>query len=194
MTLGDTHADPNPGIMLALTLETCYRLESSYRTTCKREVAVKTQRAADIAVGCFVALLGIFTFFSSTFISVAGVHRLSPRTFPYVVSILLFLCGVGLALKSWTLKEQGPVIQWPDALGFRTILVTLLSLGCYIALMDPLGLPLSTFLYLAFSIWYLNKVKWLMAIVISLITAIVSYTVFIRLLGLSFPAGFFLEG
>jgi putative tricarboxylic transport membrane protein len=157
-------------------------------------VVVKTQRVADIAVGCFVALFGIFVLFASTTISVAGVHRLSPRTFPYVVGGLLVLCGAGLALKSWGLREKDFAIAWPDGEGFRTIVVTLVSLAGYIALMDPLGLPLATSLYIAFSAWYLKPSKWLMALMIGLITGVVSYYVFIRLLGLSFPAGFLLEG
>jgi len=155
---------------------------------------VKTQRVADIAVGCFVALFGIFVLFASTWISVAGVHRLSPRTFPHVVGLLLVCCGIGLALKSWTLRGEDFAIAWPDGVGIRTITVTLVSLAGYIALMDPLGLPLSTFLYLTFAIWYLNRSRWLMALTIGLITGVISYVLFIRLLGLSFPAGVLFEG
>ena len=73
--------------------------------------------------------------------------------------------------------------------GVRTIIVTLASLAFFIALMDPLGLPLASFLYIAFSIWYLKRSKWLMAIVIALITGVASYYLFIRLLALSFPEG-----
>jgi putative tricarboxylic transport membrane protein len=156
-------------------------------------VRVKTQRVADIAVGCLVAALGIFVLFASTWIPVAGVHRLSPRTFPYAVGALLLACGAALALKSWTLREEGPAIAWPDGEGVRTITVSLVSLACYIAVMDPLGLPLSTFLYLTFATWYLNRSRWLLALVIGLITGLVSYYLFIRLLGLSFPAGFLFE-
>lgn len=154
---------------------------------------MKTQRAADIAVGCFVALFGIFIIYASTFITGGAAHRLPPRTFPMTVGILLLFCGSGLALKSWSIRDADLAIKWPDGEGFRTILVTLASLGCYIALMNPLGLPLATFLYIAFSIWYLKRSKWLMAIVVSLITAVISYILFIRLLGLSFPAGFLFE-
>jgi hypothetical protein len=60
--------------------------------------------------------------------------------------------------------------------------------------MNPLGLPLSTFLYVTFSIWYLKRSKWVTAIVIGLIFGVVSYYVFIRLLKLSFPVGFLFEG
>ena len=154
---------------------------------------MKTQRVADIAVGCLVALFGIFVLFASTWISVAGVHRLSPRAFPYALGVLLFFCGAGLALKTWSLRGEDPAIAWPDGEGIRTIMASLVSLACYIALMNPLGLPLATFLYIAFSIWYLKREKWLTALVIGLITGLISYVLFIRLLGLSFPAGFLLE-
>ncbi len=154
---------------------------------------MKTQRVADIGVGCLVAALGIFVLIASTWISVAGVHRLSPRTFPYAVGVLLFACGVALALKSWSLREAGPAIAWPDAEGARTITVTLGFVAGYIALMNLLGLPLATFLYLTLSTWYLHRSKWVAAVMIGLITGVVSYYLFIRVLGLSFPAGFLFE-
>ena len=150
---------------------------------------MKTQRAADIVMGCFFALLGIFIIYASTFIQGGAAHQLPPDTFPKVVGVLLLLCGSGLALKAWTIKGTDLPIHWPDGQGVRTILVTLASLGCYIALLNPLGMPLATFLYLSFSIWYLNHSKWLLALVIALITAVISYYLFIRVLGLSFPAG-----
>jgi putative tricarboxylic transport membrane protein len=156
-------------------------------------VDVKTQRVADIAVGCLVAALGIFVLIASTWISVAGVHRLSPRTFPYTVGALLLACGIALALKSWALREEGPAIAWPDRVGIRTITVSLVFVACYIALMNLLGLPLATVLYLTLSIWYLNRAKWVTAVVIGLITGVVSYYLFIQVLGLSFPAGFLFE-
>ena len=154
---------------------------------------MKTQRVADIAVGCLIALFGIFVLLASTWISMAGAHRLSPRTFPYVVGLLLVACGIGLALKSWTLRGEGPAIAWPDGVGVRTITVTLVFVAGYIALMNMLGLPLATCLYLAVSIWYLNRSKWRTAVVAGLVTGIAAYYLFIHLLALSFPAGFLFE-
>ena len=155
---------------------------------------MKTQRTADIAVGCFIALFGIFVLFATTMISVRGAHRLSPRTFPFVVGIVLLVCGIALAFKSWSLRGKDPLIQWPDKRGVWTIVVILGSLACYLALLNPLGLPLSTFLYITFSTWYLKRSKWLTAIAAGLISGIVSYYVFIRLLKLSFPEGFLFGG
>lgn len=155
---------------------------------------MKTQRSADIAVGWIIALLGLLVLFASTMISVRGVHRLSPRTFPHAVGFLLLFCGIGLAVKSWRFRGEDVKLKWPDREGITVILVNLISLAFYIILMPPLGLPLSTFLYVTFSIWYLDRAKWVTAIVIGLIFGVVSYYVFIRLLGLSFPEGFLFEG
>ena len=154
---------------------------------------MKTQRVADIAVGILVALLGVFVLVASMSISTAVAHRLSPRTFPHVVGGLLVVCGIGLALKSWSIRGQDFAIAWPDAEGVRTVTATLAILAGYIALLNWLGLPLATFLYVTLATWYLNRGKWLTASVIGLITGVISYVVFIRLLGLSFPAGFLLE-
>jgi putative tricarboxylic transport membrane protein len=157
------------------------------------EVHVKTQRVADITVGCLIALFGLFVLYAATSISMAGIHRLSPRAFPYALGVLLFCCGAGLAVKTWSIRGEDFAIAWPDREGVRTIGVSLAALAGYIALMNPLGLPLSTTLYLAFAIWYLNRSRWLMALMIALITGVISEVLFIRVLGLSFPAGVLFE-
>jgi putative tricarboxylic transport membrane protein len=144
---------------------------------------------ADIVMGCVFALLGIFIIYASTLIEGGAAHKLPPETFPRVVGILLLLCGAGLALKGWSIRGTDLPIEWPDRQGFRTLVVTLVSLVIYIAVMDWLGLPLATFLYLFLSMLYLKPSKWLLALVISVITAVISYYLFINLLGLSFPTG-----
>ncbi len=154
---------------------------------------MKTQRTADIFVGCLIALFGVFIMYAATLITGGAAHQLPPETFPMVVGFLLLICGGALALKSWRLRGEDFAIAWPDSEGFRLILVTLAAVACFILLLDKIGLPLATFLYITFSIWYLKRAKWLMAIVISLITAAISYFLFIRLLGLSFPAGFLFD-
>lgn len=154
---------------------------------------MKTQRNADIVLGCLFALFGILIIYASTLITSGTPHKLPPKTFPMVVGILLLICGSALAVKSWSVREADLAIKWPDREGVRTILVVLASIAGYILLLNPLGLPIASFLYIAFSIWYLKRSKWMLAIVISAVTAGISYFLFIRLLALSFPAGPFLE-
>lgn len=155
---------------------------------------MKTLRSADIATGLLLAMLGLLALWASSSIVTTMEHRLSPRTLPYAVGLLVLFCGLGIAIKAWRFRGPDPEIKWPDRVGIRTIIVSLVSVGFYNALMDLLGLPLATFLYITFSIWYLNRAKWLTALLTGLVCGIGSYYLFIRLLGLSFPEGFFFKG
>ena len=152
---------------------------------------MKTLRSADITAGLFLAMLGFLTLWASSTIVTTMEHRLSPRTLPYAVGLLVLFCGLSIAIKAWRFRGPNPEINWPDRVGIRTIIVSLVSIGFYNGLMNLLGLPLTTFLYITFSIWYLNRAKWLTALLTGLICGIASYYLFIRLLGLSFPEGVF---
>ncbi len=154
---------------------------------------MKTLKPADILAGCILALLGLFILYASSQIRVGVERALSPRAFPSAIGFIIVICGIGLAVKAWRFRGEDPVIHWPDRSGVRIILVNLTLLAGYIALMNPLGLPLSTFLYVACTIWYLNPAKWVTAIVIGVIVGIISYVVFIELLQLSFPMGFLFD-
>jgi len=159
-----------------------------------REVHVKTLRSADMAAGIILAAIGILTLWASTTIVTTMEHRLSPRALPYAVGFLLAACGVGMALKARRFRGPDTPIEWPDGIGTRTILVALVSIGLYNGLMNLLGLPIATFLYIAFSIWFLDRAKWLVALVTGLVCGLASHYVFIGLLGLSFPEGIFFQG
>jgi hypothetical protein len=156
------------------------------------EVHVKTLRPVDILVGCLLALLGLFIIYAASQIRIGVERALSPRAFPEALGFVIFVCGVALAVKSWRFKGKDLKISWPDRAGVWTILIQLTCLGFYIALMNLLGLPLNTFLYVTAAIWCLKPTKKgaAMALVIGLISGILSHYVFIQLLGLSFPASF----
>jgi len=108
------------------------------------------------------------------------------------VGVIILVCGALLAVRSWRLRGEDPAIKWPDRRGVIRVLITLVSVGAYLALMDPLGLPLSTFLYVSFTVWYLGKYRLWYPLLIGFLSGVISYLVFIYLLELSFPAGPFL--
>ena len=154
---------------------------------------MKTQRSADIAGGSFIALLGLATLIAGTQITGELEERLPPRTLPYVVGSILLICGAILALRSWRFRGIDPAIKWPDRRGAIRIVVSIVSLSLYLASMDLLGLPLSTFLYVSFSVWYLGKYRPWYPLLIGFLSGVTAYVVFIYLLELSFPIGPFLE-
>jgi putative tricarboxylic transport membrane protein len=155
---------------------------------------MKTLRSADIVGGCFLSVLGLLTLWASSNIVTTMEHRLSPRALPYAVGLLILGCGVGLAAKAWRLRGPDKAVDWPDTAGTRTIIVTLAAIGLYNGLLELLGLPLATFLYVTLSIWFLNRTRWAAALVTGIACGVISYYVFISLLGLSFPEGVLFKG
>jgi len=153
---------------------------------------LRTQRSADIAGGCFLVFLGLFTLFAASMITGGLDERLPPRTLPYTVGVIILVSGALLAIRSWRFHGEDPVIKWPDRRGTIRVLITLITLGIYLALLDPLGLPLSTFLYVSFTVWYLGKYRIWYPLLIGFLSGAISYLVFVYLLELSFPAGPFL--
>ena len=151
---------------------------------------MKTQRTADIGVGVFIALLGIFILIASISITGGAAHRLPPRTFPMVVGFLLLICGISLMLKSWSIKEVDVAIKWPDRKGLRTILVTLGSLAVFIVLMDPLGFLVPTTLFMLFISTLINKGRLIQNLILAIAFSVITYGVFAVALKLSLPRGF----
>ena len=154
---------------------------------------MKTQRSADIAGGCFLVLLGLATIIAATKITGGLEERLPPRTLPYVVGTIILVSGALLTIRSWRFHGEDPVIKWPDWRGTIRVVIIIITLGFYLALMDPLGLPLSTFLYVTFTVWYLGKYRFWYPLLIGFLSGAISYLVFIYLLELSFPVGPFLS-
>ena len=153
---------------------------------------MKTQRSADIASGCFLVFLGLVTILAATKITGGMEERLPPRTLPYVIGVIILISGALLAIRSWRLRGENPPIKWPDRSGIIRVVVTIVSLALYLALMDPIGLPLSTFLYVSFSVWYLGRSRIWYPLLIGFLSGAISYVVFIYLLELTFPVGPFL--
>ncbi len=75
---------------------------------------MKTQKSADIAGGCFLALLGLVTLLASTKIKGGLEERLPPRTLPYIIGSLILISGIILAFRSWRFRGEDPVIKWPE--------------------------------------------------------------------------------
>lgn len=152
---------------------------------------MKTQRTADIQSGIFLAVLGLVILGAASQITGGLEERLPPRTLPYTMGFFVFFGGLLLAVKSWRFKGEDTPISWPDKTGTRHVIVTVVTLAVYLALIEPIGMPIATTLYISFSVWYLRKgrrrVLW--AAATGLISGAVVFFLFMQFLELSFPAG-----
>jgi putative tricarboxylic transport membrane protein len=150
---------------------------------------LRRQRRCDIVAGTFIALLGAVVVIAASQIRGDVEERLPPRTLPYVVGFMTLAGGLGLAVKSYRFHGEDPEIQWPEKDGWVRIGVNLLLLALFIALMDPLGMPITTGLYVTGAIWYMDRKRILTALLTGAGSAVVVYYLFIRLLELTFPLG-----
>jgi len=152
---------------------------------------MQTQKSADMGAGCFIAFLGVVVLFAATKITGGLEERLPPRTLPYVLGFTILIAGIMLAVKSWRFQGENPAIKWPDKSGMARVIVVVVSLGTYIALIEPLGMPIATAIYVAFGVWYLwiGRHAILYAILTGLLSGATVFYLFIRFLELSFPVG-----
>ena len=150
---------------------------------------MRSQRKCDIAAGAFIALLGAVVIVAASQIRGDVDERLPPRTLPYAVGITTLAGGFGLAVKSYRFRGEAPEVQWPERDGWIRIGVNLLLLALFAALLNPLGMPITTGLYVAAAVWYMDRKRLLAALLSGAGSAVVVHYLFIRLLGLTFPLG-----
>jgi len=150
---------------------------------------LRRQRRCDLAAGAFIALLGAVVIIAASQIRGDVEERLPPRTLPYVVGFMTLAGGLGLAFKAYRFRGEDPKIEWPEKDGWVRIAVNLLLLALFTALMDPLGMPITTGLYVAGAIWYMDRKRILTALLTGAGSALVVYYLFIRFLELTFPLG-----
>lgn len=149
---------------------------------------MRTLRSADKSSGIFLAILGVVVIVASYQITSPIADRLPPHTLPLILGWTTLGTGFLLVLRSWRSRSEGAVIDWPNREGMIRVLVSLVSLAVFIGLILPLGMPLATWAFVTFSIWYLDR-RIIRAGIIGFLSAATVLFLFIRFLELSFPLG-----
>jgi putative tricarboxylic transport membrane protein len=150
---------------------------------------LKTKRSGNIASGGVLSLLGLVAAWASTSIGEGAGGHLHPRTFPFLIGILLVVGGAWLAVSAAVSKTSDKPIDWPDEKGWKLWLAALADLVLYVGLSLPLGFLLCSFLFVAAFIRHFGRYSLPLAIACGLGVALFIYIVFIRLLDLTLPMG-----
>jgi len=150
---------------------------------------MKSQKKCDTVAGIVIALLGAVVTYAASQIQGDIGERLPPRTLPYIVGMLTLVAGAGLALKSYRFKGADPEVHWPDRHGFVRIAVNLLLLALFVLFINLLGMPIATFLYVAATIFYLDRKRVVGALVAGTCSSLIVYFLFMKLLELPLPMG-----
>jgi putative tricarboxylic transport membrane protein len=142
--------------------------------------------------GWFAVVLGAFYLFGTTLVPIfdAG-DQTGPRAFPYLVSAVVILSGLGLLVKDWRSAKRVP-FSW----GFSTdraiwlkILATMVAGIVYGLVLDSLGYLIATFLFMVAVSELINVGRHAQNLVIAVAFSLVTFISFALILKLSLPRG-----
>lgn len=148
-------------------------------------------RSGEVWIAAGVVALGVFMMSQTMQINVsANYARVGPRVFPWIVSSVLVLLGLGLmrdALTGRWIRDDGEVpLPAPD----RTAMLWLaIGLALYLLTIKFAGFPIATGLLFAFAARAFASRTILLDLAIGLVLGIVVYIGFHHGLGLTLPAG-----
>ncbi len=146
----------------------------------------KAQRSLGIAL----AILAIILFFciipwQIQFVADADP---SPRFFPRAITVLLFLCSVGLFLNGMLTRNAPDQKRYTlTKAGGKLVVLTLAALAVYTVLLHYIPYIPATIATLAFLIWRYGQKRPLRLIGVSVIVPVAIYLSFTKLLLLRLP-------
>ena len=149
---------------------------------------IRQQWVADVAIGAATLVLGVLAIDGAFHVQRISDEGMASYVFPLLIGILLAVAGAVLCLIALHHRDRAEV-QWPNRDGAIRIGVILASLGIYIAVIPLIGFVTSSGLMLAFHMWYLGRDRWYLTVAAGVLTAVVIYFMFIKILGLVLPRG-----
>jgi len=116
-------------------------------------------------------------------------HSPGPGLMPFILGVLLLIVSGYLFVK-WLarpLRRNEDINEKGDRVGSRKIVILLSFLLGYALLLEKLGYPITTFLFLTFLFRFMGA-KWILTLLTSVLTVLLTYLIFTSL-GVRFPMG-----
>ena len=130
-----------------------------------------------------VMLILSIVYCASALLLDADFDPVNEKFYPFVLSILMILSSIGLFI--WPSPQT---TSWPKGRNVQKIGLTFCAILVYCFVLHKIGFIISASVLMGICMWVFEaKRKWI--IPVSIVTAIIFYIVFDRLLGLNLPAG-----
>ena len=144
-------------------------------------------RRRELAAAAVLLVFGLFAVTQARGLRFGTVAAPGPGFFPLCLAIALSLAGIGLLVHAWrAAPAPAPV---PTGVRRSAVAGTLASLLVYALVLEWLGFLLATFALLVFFFRALQRQSWLVVVIGSLATSLLSYLVFKTWLGVNLPGG-----
>jgi len=137
-------------------------------------------------------MLGLSISYLSIEIGLGNIRHPGPGSFPFCSGILLSSISLAIfivATMRKILSKKGKEEPPRSAIRWRNVLSILLALAIYAWIFEKLGFSISSFLLMFFLFKGIEPQKLWVALVASLLTVFISYSLFSLWLGIQFPTG-----
>jgi len=134
---------------------------------------------ADQASGAFWFIFSVFISYESYHLGLGSLHQPGPGSFFFLTGIVTALLSLTILLRSFKMgtSEEAKGAAFGKR-GIAKIIPVLLSLFLYAMLMERLGFLIVTLLLFIFLLRMIEKKKWWLTILVSLIVTAISYLIF----------------
>jgi putative tricarboxylic transport membrane protein len=143
-------------------------------------------RHGEIAAGAILLLFAVAIVWGSFEMPVGDAGAPGPAYFPRALGTLLALASVVLIARALRLR---PGAGDGISLGNRDITVTLLALVVLGLIFEAAGYVLAATAFMLVLLRAFSRLGWLASLIVAVITAIATYALFVKLLGVILPAG-----
>ena len=140
----------------------------------------------EIAAGAVLLLFACAILWGSFQMPAGTSGAPGPGFFPRALGSLLAVVGVGLLIRAMRLE---PAADVKVALGHRDIALTVLALAGLGLIFEPAGYVLSATLFMLVLLRAFSALGWMRSLAAAVATALASYYFFVKLLGVTQPAG-----
>lgn len=134
---------------------------------------------ADQASGAFWFIFSVFISYESYHLGLGSLHQPGPGSFFFLTGIVTALFSLTIILRSFKMRApEGTKAPAFERRGVAKIIPVLLSLFLYAMLMERLGFLIVTLLLFTFLLRIIEKKKWWLTVLVSLIVTAASYLIF----------------
>ncbi|MFH1672835.1 MAG: tripartite tricarboxylate transporter TctB family protein [Pseudomonadota bacterium] len=139
----------------------------------------------------FLLLFSVFICFFSYKLSIGSIHNPGGGFFPFYLGIILSLLSIKNFTKAIAQRKIAiKTIKTPDTgINWKNIIFTVVVLFSYPLLLGILGFPISTFLFTALFLRFVEPQRWSVVLGTGGAVTIVFYFVFQYWLKIQFPSG-----
>jgi putative tricarboxylic transport membrane protein len=142
---------------------------------------------------CTLILAGVYFYATEQLPSLEIGDPLGPKAFPRLLGIGLVITAIVLLVEILRGRKATPSVtppKGPSSRGAQLIVAAVVVWTfLYFVVFEPLGYILSTTTYLLVLTGYFNRGKWVANVLTSALFSLVSYLMFVKLLGVNLPPG-----